>query len=225
VSAGNLVSKKVDVLIATPGRNMHVEYVKSLVKTCAALDEAGISYAYLSRYSSLVSSAREKTAVNSDSNLYGGTTLIASGEYEYKKIFWIDSDISWEPNQFMRLYESEHDVISGVYQTGTDGTVAVTIFDGNGTPTYVNKTKIFEHSEPLIVDGVGFGFVAMKSGVFENIPRPWFSTVKVQFVNVPYQVDMGEDYSWCMRAREAGHDVWLDPMIHVAHHKETVYLI
>lgn len=217
--------KKVDVLIATPGRNMHVDYVKSLVKTCAALNEAGLTYAYLSKYSSLVASAREKTAVNADSNMYGGTTEIAGGEFDYGKIFWIDSDISWEPGQFMQLYKSEHDVVSGVYQTGTDGTVAVTINDANGNPTYVNKDKILTHNEPIEVDGVGFGFVCMKRGVFESIERPWFGSIKIQWPNVAYETDMGEDYSWCRRAQTAGHKIMLDPMIHVRHHKETVYLI
>lgn len=204
---------------------MHVEYVKSLVKTCAALDEAGISYVYLSRYSSLVSAAREKTAVNSDSNMFGATTEIGSGEYEYNKIFWIDSDISWEPNQFMQIYKSEHAIISGVYQTGMDGTIAATFFGETGSPRYVNKKEIFPHSSPMKVDAVGFGFVAMEHGVFESIPRPWFSSEKVTFPGLEYEVDMGEDYSWCMKASRMGFDVMLDPMIHVRHHKETVYLI
>jgi hypothetical protein len=34
---------------------------------------------------------------------------------------------------------------------------------------------------------------------------------------------MGEDYSWCVSATQAGYDLWVDPLVRVRHHKETIY--
>ena len=48
-----------DVVIATPGFSMKAEYVKSLVSTCATLDDLGITYTFLNRQSSFVATARE----------------------------------------------------------------------------------------------------------------------------------------------------------------------
>lgn len=37
------------------------------------------------------------------------------GSVTYNKIFMIDSDIEWHPNDFMKLYESDKDAIVGAY--------------------------------------------------------------------------------------------------------------
>jgi hypothetical protein len=88
----------------------------------------------------------------------------------------------------------------------------------------VNKVEFLLHDEPIEVGGVGFGFVAMKSGVFESIPRPWFLIGKVLWKEgEDLRVNLGEDYSWCERAKAAGYTIWVDPNIKVKHHKETVY--
>lgn len=214
-----------DVLIATPGRMLHAEYVQSLVETCALLDKLGITYKFLNKYSSLVASARELTILDSFSHEYGRVNDVASGKYTYSKIIWIDSDISWEPQEFLRLYSSEKPIIGGLYQTGPDGTVAVSINNAQGNPRFVNKTEFFLDSEPVKVDGIGFGFLCVASGVFEKMQRPWFKTRTIRWPDVPYETDMGEDYSWCVSAKEAGFDIWLDPLVNVEHHKETVYMI
>jgi hypothetical protein len=214
-----------DVLIATPGRMLHAEYVQSLVETCAALDQQHITYKFLNKYSSLVASARELTILDSYSHEYGRVNEVASGKYKYKKIMWIDSDISWEPHEFLRLYQSDKDIIGGLYQTGPDGTVAVSMNDKNGNPRFVNKSEFILDAEPIKVDGLGFGFLCVGAGVFEKMQRPWFKTRTMQWPDVPYETDMGEDYSWCVGAKDAGFDIWLDPLVNVEHHKETIYMI
>jgi GT2 family glycosyltransferase len=36
---------------------------------------------------------------------------------------------------------------------------------------------------------------------------------------------VGEDYSFCVRARRAGFKVWVDPTVKVKHHKDTIYVV
>lgn len=208
-----------NVLIATPGRNMEAEYVKSLIATISYLQQNGISYLYLNEYSSQVNAAREATAMGSRF-LNAFATQPLSGEATYDKIIWIDSDISWTPEQFIQLYNSEFDIVAGLY------------FNEEGVPLigfteeeiYHDPRVLEDKKEPFEIFAAGFGFIAMKSGVFENIPRPWFETVfqrienqdKTREMFIPY----GEDFSWCKKARQAGYKIYLDPSIRVSHHKK-----
>jgi GT2 family glycosyltransferase len=209
----------VNVLIATPGRNMEAEYVKSLVATMSYLNQNGISYVYLNEYSSQVNAAREATAMGSRF-LNAFATEPLNGEITYDKIIWIDSDISWTVEDFMKLYTSTLDIVSGLY------------FNEEGVPLigfteeeiYHDPATLKAKTYPFEIFAAGFGFIAMKSGVFENIPRPWFETVfqkienedKTREMFIPY----GEDFSWCKKAKEAGYKIYLDPSIRLGHHKK-----
>lgn len=220
------MTTRTDVLIATPGHSAKMEYVKSLVKTCAVLDEKGISYQFISRYSSFVPTARELTTLDMSQHYYGEDAKVAGG-VEYKKIFWIDSDIEWEPEDFLKLYESELEIVSGLYVLDGAGTVAVNYPNERGVPTRVNKVEFILHDAPVEVGGVGFGFVAVKSGVFEKMTRPWFLINRVQWsaLNPDLRVNVGEDYSWCANASRAGFKIFVDPLVKVKHHKETVLFV
>jgi hypothetical protein len=171
-----------------------------------------------------VPSTRELTATDTFSHNWE-TREIASGKYTYNKIIWIDSDIEWTPEDFLKLYYSDLDIISGLYQTNPNGTVAVNLTDPLGRPTLVNKVHFLLWDVPVEVGGVGFGFVAMKSGVFEKMNRPWFKIREVQWDNVDFKVNMGEDYSWCEGAKEAGFKIWVDPLVKLKHHKEIIYVV
>jgi hypothetical protein len=157
----------------TPGSSFVPAYVKSLVETTKVLNERGISYHFVSRYSSFVATARELTALDYPVHDFASTE-IAQGRFTYDKLMWIDSDIEWTPDDFLRLYESELDIVSGLYVLDTQGTVAAQLPDTRGVPTRMNKVEFILHDQPVEVGGVGFGFVCIKKGVFEKIPRPWF---------------------------------------------------
>lgn len=209
----------VNILICTPGRSMEAEYVKSLIDTTQYLNQHNISYLYLNEYSSQVNAAREATAMGSKF-LNAFETAPLSGKVTYDKMIWIDSDISWTIKDFMTLYTSEYDIVSGIY------------FDDQGIPMFAFEENqiYFDHDSligkhlPFEVFGVGFGFVSIKSGIFENIPRPWFETV---FQKVKSQdgkeiyIPWGEDYSWCKKAQLAGYKIHVDPQIRLGHHKKV----
>lgn len=212
-----------NVVIATPGRMFHAEYVRSLVETMSELSNLGLSAKLLNKYSSFIPTARELTAVDRFGHDYS-TNLVGSGDFTYDKIFWIDSDIEWTVEDFMKIYNSDLDIVSGLYTLDPTGKVAVHITNARGVPTAVNKVEFIMHDEPVEVGGVGFGFVAMKSGVFENIPRPWFLIGRVQWSEESeMRVNVGEDYSWCGKAQQAGFKIFVDPTVKLRHHKETVY--
>lgn len=211
-----------DVLIATPGAMMEAQYVKSLVLTLAECDKRGISYKFLNNYSSLVHHARELTASGSeDLNLDPVQISPGGKDITYNKIFWIDSDIAWTPEQFFKIYDSEFDVASGCYLLADGLTTTMHLWnDPDGVP----PLEVLNIKEPTRVQSIGFGFVAMKSGVFEKIGRPWFNLEYVKVgVNQNGQdiIDsVGEDISWCIKAYRAGIDLYFIPEVLVNHIKK-----
>lgn len=197
---------------------MEVEYVKSLVATLTYLNQEGISYLYLSEYSSLVTSAREATAMGSKF-LNAFSTAPLNGEVTYDKMIWIDSDISWTVEDFMKLYNSRFDIVSGLYFNEEH----VPLFTFKEDDVFFDYKQLQHKKYPFEVFGVGFGFVAMKNGIFESIQRPWFETEFQRITNdegVEMFIPWGEDFSWCIKAQNAGHKIYLDPDIRVGHHKK-----
>jgi len=211
-----------DVLIATPGGMLESQYVKSLVQTLAECDKRGITYKWLNNYSSLVHHARELTASGVEGlNLDPSQTSPGGNDITYNKIFWIDSDISWTTEDFFKIYDSEHDVASGAYLLADGFTTTVHAW---GAPGGMLATEIVNLKDPLRVQSLGFGFVAMKSGVFEKIQRPWFNHEYVKVGENPDGTDMidavGEDISWCIKAYRAGIELYFDPTVLVTHMKK-----
>ena len=211
-----------DVVIATPGKMLHSEYVSSLVKTLRWLGERGETFTFLSVGSSFIPSGREQTATGTGTNNWD-TREVGSGQFTYGKIFWIDSDIEWDVEDFKKIYHSELDIVSGVYLTNLNGTIAANKYDAEGRPNTMNEKELFMIDEPLEVGGVGFGFVAMKQGVFEKMDRPWFKIEHVKWGDLDFECNVGEDYSWCMNAQRNGFKVMLDPNVKVKHHKEVIW--
>ena len=212
-----------NVVIATPGESYKAAYVDSLVETLRWLNEKDFTYTLLNNYSSFVSSAREMTATGTVSQNWE-TNEIGSGKFTYDKIFWIDSDISWTVENFEKLLLSELDIVSGLYAVGGAGQVSAMNLE-LGTPRIMDKIAFMMSDSPVEVDGVGFGFVAMKKGVFEKVPRPWFEILKVpvptRALSLP-EINASEDFSFCMKAKNAGFQIWVDPSVRVGHHKQIV---
>jgi hypothetical protein len=211
-----------DVLIATPGAMLEAQYVKSLVATLAECDKRGITYKWLNHYSSLVHHARELTASGIEGlNLDPAQTSPGGKDITYNKIFWIDSDISWTPEQFFKIYDSEYDVATGCYLLADGFTTTVHAW---GAPGGMPATDIIKLKDPIRVQSLGFGFVAMKSGVFEKIQRPWFSHEYVKVGEDSNGKDIldavGEDISWCVKAYRAGIELYFLPDVLVTHMKK-----
>lgn len=211
-----------DVLIATPGAMLESHYVKSLVETLDECSKRGITFKWLNASGSLVHHARELTAsggegleLNPDHNGPMGDSVT------YNKIFWIDSDISWTPDQFFKLYESDYEVCTGAYLLADGITTSVHAW---GTPGGIPRGEILKMTEPLKVQSIGFGFVAIKSGVFERLERPWFKHYSQGIQRSDGSIiedSIGEDISWCINAYKAGVDIYFDPSVLVTHIKKA----
>lgn len=208
-----------NVVIATPGAGMLPGYVRSLLKTVHFLEQENISWNFLTEYSSLVAHAREKT-IGGTGYQDASNSKPGHGDWTYDKIFWIDSDIAWEPEDFFRLLNAKEDVMSGCYMMENK---EVTVYP-EALKSGMMAEEIMRLKKPFTVRGVGFGFLAVRSGIFEKMSRPWFSQVEVEILNETtgepeYKFPlMGEDLSWCEKVHRMGIDIWVDPLVRLTHH-------
>ena len=203
---------------------MCAEYLKSLLLTIQVLQENNISWFYQNEYASLITNAREATITGNRSlevfNPYPG-----KGEYTYDKIFCIDSDIVWDYEQFMELYFSDKDVISGVYYEAKGGSAM--ILSRRQDHALMQRDEVNDMQEKLTsVRGVGLGFLCLKSGVFESVKRPWFDLgkVKQEVDGIDYYVPLGEDLNFCEKILESGYEIYVDPTIVVGHVKSNIVI-
>ena len=207
--------KHYNVVIATPGFSMDAEYVKALMATCERLVDKGISFTFLSEYSSFVPHAREATAMGGRELRYD-KKQIAGGSFTYDKIFWIDSDIVWTPEDFLKLYFADLDVVSGLYLLDDEKSVPVQVVDGFRR---LEKANVKFLEKTFQAGAVGFGFVCIKSGVFESMPRPWFKLARLNRGDERPELMVGEDFSWCYSAIENGFKIWVDATVQETHRK------
>lgn len=179
-----------DVLVLTPGESIRGEYATSLVKTINYLHQDKISVQFGNIMSSIISEARNVLWQESK-NLF------------FSKVFWIDSDISWTPEDFYNLFVSDYDIISGVYLDELGRVVAANTDNSRFTISDLDNKAL-----PTEATWVGFGFVCISREVVSKLNTP--------FVSKDFT---GEDVSFCYNARNMGFKVFLDPATRVTHHK------
>lgn len=204
-------------MIVTPGSELRAEYVAALTGTFIALAERGQTYNWVNGQSSLVHHAREVAASAGELN---ADDEVPFGGHEYGSMLWIDSDISWKPEDALRLLDSPYEVTTGVYLLADGITTSVHAWGKPGES--IPPAEIVQMTGPVKVQSCGFGFIAAKKGVFERMARPWFAHLAQPVLRADGTAiidSLGEDISWCVRAYQAGIEVWLDPAVRPLHWK------
>lgn len=143
-------------------------------------------------------------------------------ELDADYIFWLDSDMLFEPDTLIRLFnemqEKDLNILSGVYFRRVEPY----------TPVLFKKLRIDEKNrceheafndypkdELFEAEGIGFGCVLMKTQVLFDV------LAKYQDFFSPINL-VGEDLSFCYRARECGYKIHVDPNIPLGHCGHTI---
>lgn len=153
------------------------------------------------------------------------TAALADG---YDELMWIDSDISFDPDDIDKLRGSTHSMIAGAY--AKKGVRALAL-----QPEPETRELAFgERGGPTAVRYVGAGFLLTRREVYDAIQRTFSLPVcntRFGAPMVPYFLPMviadparagaywylGEDYAFCERARQAGHPTIVDTSIRLGH--------
>ena len=197
--------KGVKPFIAIPvHRTVEAETFIASLSTIDKLARSGIDYvAEVAKGSSLVESARNKLAhrfLKSDCS----------------HIFWIDSDINWEVDAFMRLLalSTKVTIAAGCYPAKCDGPK----FMINGTlePSLMGT---------YAVNGLGLGFCCVRRRVIEDLasraPKLKYPEGEEMFRIFRCDIDgdhfMGEDIAFFTDARKLGYHVHVDQTLELGH--------
>ena len=121
-------------------------------------------------------------------------------------IFFLDSDMNPDSNVIKKLYEADKDIISPMifmrkypFQPCFYTKCGLTkdfkpLFEGPAEPEAWPTEGVYEF------EGVGMACCLIKTEVFKKIPKPWFFPLP----------NVGEDLSFCMKARKSGAKIWVD---------------
>jgi GT2 family glycosyltransferase len=71
------------------------------------------------------------------------------------------------------------------------------------------------------VDYTGMGWMLVKYGVIEKMKYPWLHP-RIQKHKAGWEEFVWDDVEFCMRIRDLGLDVWVDPTIIPGHEKTVV---
>ena len=131
------------------------------------------------------------------------TSLEAKCDY----IVFIDADMRFPKDTIMRLLRHQKDIIGVNATTRTEPVIPtaknLTINeDGSCTwlPIYSNSLDGISKA-----DGIGCGVMMIKADVFAKLQEPYF-----YFEQLPDNKILGEDIYFCIKAKDAGIDTWVD---------------
>jgi len=195
------------VLIGTPSYDGRIDvwFANSLVATVKEAEKKGIFvHAIYTSYDSLVQRARNSLV-----------KLAIEGGYD--DLFFIDSDIEWDPEWFFRLLDRPEPIVGGALVKKSDN-------EGYTVKITDKKLKYSADKKLLEVDGVGTGFMKVNKFAFDklwNAASPYTSEGDTHRMVFDIQVQDGEliseDYIMCNKWKDMGYKVWLDPTITCNH--------
>jgi glycosyltransferase involved in cell wall biosynthesis len=195
------------VLIGTPcyDGTIGVWFADSLIRTVKQSYQENISIhpVYVS-YDSLVQRARN-------------TVFRIAMNDNYDDIFFIDSDVEWEPEWFYRLLNRPEPVVGAALVKKSE--------KENYTVKLTDKNLKWSADKKLIeVEGVGTGFLKMSRFAFEkiwDISAPYMSEGNQERMVCDLVVKDGdlisEDYVLIEKWQGLGYRAWIDPTITINH--------
>ena len=131
-------------------------------------------------------------------------------------VLWLDSDVVFQPDLMERLMEDiqGRDMVTAVYH-GRRPPFRPVIWK-TITTGLLPENMVVEQYDDYPTDGLfeiaacGFGAVLMKTGVIRDVAQTFHQT----FSPLP---GLGEDLSFCVRARNCGFRIWCDPSLQIGH--------
>lgn len=177
------------VAIGMPYDNpVPMETVLSLMATQKACVDAGIQLEMYVRRCGIVTVARDMVL---DAFLQG----------DAEKLFWVDSDMVWQPNAFLQMLQ---------HSQSEDAVIAAYRRKGPG--------------EPWIVKGLGFAVVDRKvvQALADKAPQA-SGRARVFRIDIVDGELRGEDATFLADIKEAGYAVRLDPTVTLGHIGEMNY--
>lgn len=135
-------------------------------------------------------------------------------EDEADYVFWLDSDMVFEPDALQKLMkhiEAGKDMVTGLYfrRVPPFSPVLFRHLDINEERAIWSEFETIP-DELFKVEGCGFGCVLMRTEIFMDVAS--------RFGDMFGPLNgVGEDLSFCWRAKQCGFEIWCDPSVEMGH--------
>ena len=135
-------------------------------------------------------------------------------------ILWLDSDMTFMPDTLdimvKELEDNNYEILAGMYYRRRPPFTPTLFKELRIMPTGTVAKEFDEIPEEIFeVAGCGFGCVLMKRNVLWNV------LCNHGYMFSPID-NVGEDLSFCWRARMCGHKIYCDPTIALGHEVKTI---
>ena len=215
------------IIFCLPGASYSGKFLQCWTNLLAELPKYKITYGLSQHYLCNIYHVRTKCLGASIER--GINQKPFDGKVDYDFIMWIDSDMVFKPEDFFKLIDHDKDVVSGIYKMSDDVNYAtVETMDEEFFEQWMyypfmqdkdietKKGKLFK------VDYTGMGFMLIKYGVYEKMKYPWFYPRKKVWKKYGWEEFVWDDVENCLRIKEAGYDVWVDPNLRIGHEKVKI---
>jgi hypothetical protein len=207
------------LFIATPclDGNVSAHYSASLVRSVTALQQRGWRSPQIDFEigNSLIADARNKLV----------SRFLAS---DCSDLVFIDSDLSWVPEDLLRLASYDAPFLAGVYQRKSRSKIDFAVKFGSAIGMDAQRL--------IAVERVGTGFMRLRRDCLDKMvaahaplrlrnpaaadDRNFYALFDTTLVDGEF---IGEDFSFCDRWRAIGGQVLIDPTMNFGHHGAAAY--
>ena len=216
------------IIFCLPGASYSGRFLQCWTNLLAELPKHKISYGLSQDYLCNIYHARTKVLGVSIER--GVNQKPFDGKLDYDYIMWVDSDMVFSPEDFFKLLEHDKDVISGMYKMSDDVNYATVenmdeeFFEEWMHYQFMQDKDIEAKKGQLFkADYTGMGWMLVRKNVFEKMTYPWFHPRLLKWENHPNWAEFPfDDVESCMRMRELGYDIWIDPKIRIGHEKVKI---
>lgn len=213
------------VVFCLPGREFSSTFLDCWTRTIGYCFNEGISFVLANGYSSMIHYARSKCL--GANVLNGKDQKPFNGKVNYTHLMWIDSDICWNPEQIGSLLLRKQKVVSGLYSHGQKDSFTVfkncddEYFLKHGAYELLKFEEVKDKKDLIEIDYTGLGFMLIAKGVVESLEYPWFTSME-KVIGDKIKDLSSEDATFCLRIKEKGFKIYVDPTIIVGHEKTVI---
>ena len=215
------------IIFCLPGASYSGRFLQCWTNLISELPKHKISYGLSQDYLCNIYHARTKVLGASIER--GVDQKPFDGKVDYDYIMWIDSDMVFKPEDFFKLIDHDKDIVSGMYKMSdnvnyaTVETMDETYYEEWMHYQFMQDKDIKNKKEPLFkADYTGMGWMLVRKGVIEKMKYPYFYPRKKVWKQYGWEDFVWDDVEFCLRARENGHDIWVDPKIRIGHEKMKI---
>lgn len=208
--------KNPHIMIATPAYSGKVDipYALSFANTLHTLQLHGVKVTPLITASGSLLVAERNRIVE------------AFWQSECTHLLCIDADLGWPPQAVLAMLDSKKDFVAGVYPARGDQNTFLF------RPVLNDNGSITTEGHLLKMNYIPSGFMLITkeaiSKMRDHFPELYYEPKNKQVANPDpgfclfdtqvYEGEFwGEDFVFCRRAREAGIEIWVDPLIQFDH--------